>query len=120
MTISTRFNRFYHSAVLTEFFRKCGTIKFKLWVDDETGGVFEFVKGEHFNDVDDLKQILKNMNLDYAVAEDGDGKVSTSDINAKALCDHIEWVISLAADNNITFEFVEDEWRRLLAHAGIY
>lgn len=118
--ISSRFNRFYHSAVLTEFFNRCGTIRFPLWIDEETGGVFEFVKGVNFNDMDDLKQLLKNMNVDYAVAEDGDGKVSTADINAKALCDHIEWVIALAAENNITFGFIEDEWRRELARAGIY
>jgi hypothetical protein len=89
-----------------------------LWVDTETGGVFEFVKGEHFNDMDDLKQLLKNMNLDYAVSEDK--KISTSDIDSKALMQHIEWVIRLANENNITFDFVEAEWKRLLEQAGIY
>ena len=117
MKISTSFNRFYHSAVLTELFKKCGTLKFSLWIDEETGGVFEFVKGEHFNDMDELKQLLKNMNLDYAVNEDK--KISTVDIDSKALMQHIEWCIRLAGDNNITFGFIEDEWARLLRSCGI-
>jgi len=120
MNISSNFNRFYHRAVLTELFNRCGTLRFSLWVDDETGGVFEFVKGEHFNDVDELKQLLKNMNIDYEVSEDGEGKISTSDINAKALIQHIDFCIQIAAENNVTFDFVEDEWNRLLAQAGIY
>ena len=126
MNISSNFNRFYHSAVLTELFKKCGTLKFKLWIDEETGGIFEFVKGEHFNDMDELKQLLKNMNLDYAVQEHNADtpleylkKISTSDIDSKALMQHIEFSIALAGDNNITFGFIEDEWIRLLRQAGI-
>jgi hypothetical protein len=115
--ISTQFNRFYHSAVLTELFKKCGTLKFRLWIDDETGGVFEFVKGEHFDDMDDLKQLLKNMNLDYAVNKDE--KISTAKIGSKALIQHIEWCIGLAGENNITFSFIEEEWQRLLRSCGI-
>jgi len=118
MNISSNFNRFYHRAVLTELYRKCGTLKFSLWVDNETGGVFEFIKGEHFNDMDDLKQILKNMNVDYEVNEDE--KVSTSKIDSKSLMQHIEFVINLAGENNIEFGFIQDEWDRLLKQAHNY
>ena len=111
--ISSNFNRFYHSAVLTELFTKCGTLRFRLWVDEETGGVFEFTKGLHFSDMDELKQLLKNMNLDYEV--DIDSKVSTSKISDKALMQHIEWCILLAGENGISFGFIEDEWTRLMA-----
>ena len=117
MTISSNFNRFYHKAVLTELYRKCGTLKFRLWIDEQTGGVFEFTKGEHFNDMDDLKQLLKNMNLDYAVDEDK--KMSTADIDSKSLMKHIDYVIALAGENNISFGFIEDEWERLLREANI-
>jgi len=117
MNISSSFNKFYHSAVLTELFRKCGTLKFRLWIDEETGGVFEFVKGEHFNDMDDLKQLLKNMNLDYSV--DDDKKISTADIDSKSLMQHIDFCISIAGENNITFGFIEEEWERLLKKANI-
>ena len=117
MNISSNFNRFYHRAVLTELFRKCGTLKFRLWIDAETGGVFEFTKGEHFNDMDDLKQLLKNMNLDYAVDEDK--KLSTADIDSKALMQHIDYVIALAGENGISFKFIEEEWERLLIQADI-
>ncbi len=79
--------------------------------------MFEFTKGINFGDMDDLKQLLKNMNLDYVV--DGDAKISTSDIEAKALMNHIEFVIALANENGISFGFVEDEWTRLLNDVGI-
>ena len=115
--ISSNFNRFYHGQVLNELFKKCGTLKFRLWIDSETGGVFEFVKGEHFNDMDDLKQLLKNMNLDYVVDEDK--KLSTTDIDSKALMQHIEFCIMIAGENNISFGFIEDEWSRLLREADI-
>lgn len=117
MNISSNFNRFYHRAVLVELFDRCGTLKFSLWVDNDIGGVFEFVKGKDFNDMDDLKQLLKNMNLDYEVNEDE--KVSTKDIDSKALIQHIEWCIKIAGENNITFGFVEDDWERLLNSCGI-
>lgn len=115
MNISNNFNRFYHSAVLTELYRKCGALKFNGWVDTESGDVLTFIKGENFNDMDDLKQILKNMNLDYAIDEDK--KISTSKIESKALIQHIEWCIELAALNNIEFSFVESEWKRLMEQA---
>lgn len=117
MFISPNFNAFYHGPVLTELYRRCGALKFSLWIDEETGGTFEFIKGEHFNDVDDLKQLLKNMNLDYAVEEDK--KVSTSDIDSKALMQHIDFVIATAGENGISFGFIEEEWERLLNQADI-
>ena len=117
MNISSNFNRFYHRAVLTELYRRCGTLKFRLWIDEQTGGVFEFVKGEHFNDMDDLKQLLKNMNLDYEI--DDDEKMSTSKIDSKSLMQHIDFVIAIAGENNISFGFIEDEWERLLNQIGI-
>jgi hypothetical protein len=86
-------------------------------VDYNTGGPFEFIKGIDFNEMDDLKQLLKNMNLDYEV--DGDKKISTTDIDSKALVQHIDWCIKLAEQNNITFDHVEEEWQRLMQDAGI-
>ena len=118
MNISSNFNRFYHKAVLTELFRKCGTLKFELWIDEETGGIFEFIKGEDFSEMDELKQLLKNMNVDYAV--DGEEKLSTSKIDSKALSQHIEFVIALAGENGIEFGFIQDEWERLLEQAHNY
>ena len=118
MNISIAFNNFYHGPVLTELFRRCGTLKFRLWIDSETGGVFEFVKGEHFNDMEDLKQLLKNMNLDYPIEEED--KTSTSEIDSKSLVQHIDFVIAIAGENNISFGFIEDEWERLLNEANIY
>lgn len=113
MNISTQFNKFYHSAVLTELFRKANTLKFNEWIDTENGTVLTFIRGENYSDMDELKQILKNMNLEYEV--DNDKKLSTNKIDSKALMQHIEWCIRLAGLNNIEFSFVEDEWNRLMA-----
>ena len=113
MNISSNFNRFYHSAVLTELFRKANTLKFNGWVDTDTGETLTFIRGENFSDMDELKQILKNMNLDYEIDEDK--KISTADIDSKSLIQHIEWCIALAALNNIEFSFVDDKWQRLMA-----
>lgn len=110
--ISTNFNSFYHSAILTDFYRRCSVIKFPGWVDNATGECFEFIKGEHFNDMDDLKQIFKNMNTTYPLGKDK--KVSTSSISNSDLVYHIEWVFRLAAYNHIELEIVEQQWRELL------
>ena len=113
MEISTQFNRFYHSAVLTELFRKANTLKFHDWIDTESGTALTFIRGENYSEMDELKQILKNMNLDYSIDEDQ--KISTAKIDSKSLIQHIEWCIHLAGLNNIEFSFVEDEWNRLMA-----
>lgn len=118
MNISTQFNKFYHSAVLTELFKKANSLKFELWVDSETNLPFIFVRGEHYNEMDELKQLLKNMNLNYAVDEYK--KVSTAKIDSKALMQHIEWCIKLAGENGIEFGFIQDEWDRLLQSAHSY
>ena len=117
MNISTQFNKFYHSAVLTELFRKANTLKFNAWIDTETGQTLTFMRGENFSDVDELKQILKNMNLDYEVDEDK--KLSTNKIDSKALIQHIEWCIRLAGLNNIEFSFVEEEFERIIRQYNI-
>lgn len=118
MNISSSFNKFYHSAVLTELYRKANSLKFHGWVDTETGAVLTFERGEHYGEMDELKQLLKNMNLDYAV--DADSKVSTSKIDSKALMLHIDWTIKLAGLNGIEFGFIAEEWERLLYEANIY
>jgi len=112
MEISTQFNRFYHSAVLTELFRKANTLKFHDWIDDESGNALTFIRGENYSEMDELKQILKNMNLDYSIDEDK--KISTAKIDSQSLMQHIEWCIKLAGLNNIEFSFVEDEWSRII------
>ena len=46
-------------------------------------------------EMDDLKQLLKVLNLDYAVDEKKDRKISTKDIENKALIQHIEFCIQV-------------------------
>ena len=78
MIISSRFNRFFHSAVLTDLFNKSYKLKFENLVDTRTNQLFTIEKYEDYQDMDDLKQLLKVLNLDYAVDEEKDKKISTS------------------------------------------
>ena len=114
MQISNPFNRFYHKVILIDFYKRCSVVKFPGWIDTETGQCFEFIKGEHFNEMDELKQLLKNMCSIYPM--DGEKKLSTSKIDSKQLTTYIEWVFRLAAYNHIEMEIVEREWRELLAN----
>ena len=59
MTISTKFNRFYHSAVLNDLYNKSYKIVFKHLKDNRTGGAFTINKYEDYHDLEDLKQLLK-------------------------------------------------------------
>jgi len=114
--ISSPFNRFYH-ALLNEAYNKARQISFREWKDNRTGGAMIFYKGEDYYDMDELKQIFKVMNINYAV--DDDKKISTSKIENKALCDHIEWITKILNENGIEFCHDIEEWERLKQNAGI-
>lgn len=114
--ISSPFNRFYH-ALLNEAYNKARDISFRQWKDNRTGGALRFFRGEDYDSMDELKQIFKLMNINYKV--DGDKKLSTSDIENKALCDHIEWITKILNENGIQFNHDIEEWERLKQNAGI-
>lgn len=132
MTISQRFNGFYH-AILSEAFDNTMSISFREWKDANGRGCLIFYKGDETDGADydcvacpkgtpferdtSLKTIFKNMNTDYGM--EGDKKISTTDIDTKALCRHIEFVTKILNENGITFEHDEEEWKRLLEDAGI-
>lgn len=117
MTISNRFNRFYHSAVLKDAFDQARELQFREWKDADTGGALTFYKNEDYYDIDDLKQIFKLMNINYPI--DDESKVGTANITSKELSDHIEWVIKIMGQNGIELEFIREEWERTLREAGI-
>ncbi len=118
MEITTRFNRFYHSAVLTDLFKKSNKLVFRHLKDTRTNGAFTVDKYIDYDDMDDLKQLLKLLNLDYSVSEDLEGKVSTKDIDTKALIDHIEFVIQVGIHNGIELNFVAEEFDRMIKQYG--
>ena len=115
MKISSKFNRFFHSAVLTDLFNKSYKLKFENLIDTRTNQLFTIEKYEDYQDMDDLKQLLKVLNLDYAVDEEKDKKISTKDIDNKALVQHIEFCIQVGIWSNIELQIVKDEWERLIA-----
>lgn len=131
MTISQRFNGFYH-ALLTEAYKKAHSISFREWRDDNGRGCLVFRKGEApegdydcvacakgtpFELDTSLKTIFKNMNLNYEI--DGDKKVSTTDIENLHLCRHIEWITKILNENGIEFDHDVEKWERLKLEAGI-
>lgn len=114
MNITQRFNRFYHSAILTDLFKKADSLLFRSLMDTRTGGAFTIRKYEDYNDMDDLKQLLKVLNVNYGVDVEKDCKVSTKDIEVKELLAHVEWVFKIAAQNCIELQVVKDEWEKLI------
>ncbi len=117
MTISQRFNKFYHSAVLKDAFDKARQISFRDWKDTNTGTNLIFYKNEDYDCLDELKQLFKLMNLNYPIEDDG--KVSTREITSKELHDHIEWAIKILGENGIELQFIREQWDRLLRENGI-
>lgn len=111
--ISIQFNKFYHKCVLSDLYKKSRKLVFKHLKDTRTNGAFTIYKHEDYESLDELKQLLKLLNLDYAVKEDESGKISTKDISVKALLEHTEWVIQVGIWNGIELNFVTDEWERL-------
>lgn len=128
MNISSRFNRFYH-AILGEAYKNTEAIQFWEWVDFRTGRPpLTFIKDTDYDCVacekgtplerdNSLKTIFKNMNLDYDI--DGDGKVSTTEIENSRLCRHIEWITKILNENGVQFKHDIEEWERLKRDAGI-
>jgi hypothetical protein len=114
MTISNRFNRFYHSRILADAFKKTNAFIFYELKDTRTNDYFCIIKDTDYYDVDDLKQLFKLLNMDYAVDEKKDGKVSTKDIDVKPLLAHIEYVLKVCADNDIELDLVREEWANMI------
>ncbi len=116
MFISSTFNRFYH-AILNETFTKARQLSFRQWVDTRTGGAFTFYKYEDYSDMDELKQTLKYMNIDYPT--DGDKKMSSRKIDNKQLCNHIDWITKILNENGIEFQHDIEAYERAKIMAGI-
>ena len=126
MNISQNFNRFYHS-LLTEFFNKTHSVSFREWEDGQTGTCLIFhryedydcvasPKGTPFMHDTSLKTIFKYMNTDYPLSDDG--KVSTTTIDNKALCRHIDWVTKILNENGYEFAHDLEKWERMKQEAG--
>ena len=70
--------------------------------------------------MDDLKDLLKLLNLDYPIDEETkNGKESTVDISNKDLVQHIEFVLRLAGDNGIELDLVREDWEKLMKDSRI-
>lgn len=102
MIISSRFNRFYHRAIITEIKRINTPISFYNRFKIRFSGL----------SIKSIKTMLKMLDLNYPRSN---GEViSIKDIESKELCEHIEFIFKTLAENSITLKVIEDEWERLL------
>ena len=71
--------------------------------------------------MDDLKDLLKLLNLDYPIDEETkNGKESTvPTLSNKDLVQHIEFVLRLAGDNGIELDLVREDWEKLMKDSRI-
>ncbi len=108
------FNRKYHT-LLNEAYLKARKISFRQWLDTNTGTCLIFWRGEEYDSMDELKQIMKLMNIDYAV--DGEEKMSTTKVDNHQLMRHIDWVRKILNENGLEFDEDVEEWERLKQQA---
>ena len=59
------------------------------------------------------KQMLKMLDLEYP-KDSTQMPISLRDIENGELIHHIDFLINVLAENKLTFQFIEDEWNRLL------
>ena len=111
--ISSQFNKFYHSRILSDAFRKTNAFIIYELQDVRTNDYFCILKDTDYHDMDDLKQLFKILNVNYQATEEG--QVSTKDIEVKPLLEHIEWVIKLCGENDVELDMVKEDWERLTA-----
>lgn len=110
MNITNRFNRYYHGVVLKQVFDNCPILIFKDWYVDN-----EFLKLErefHYRGLDELKDWLKKLNINYEI--DKDKKISTSKIQSKALTQHIDFICKTTAESGVELPFIKEDWERIL------
>ena len=126
MDISKEFNRFYHGAIIKDFFNLAPQIRLDIdfqingethkWRDDTTGDILTLIRSEDYSTVDELKQALKYININYPIDDKGK-PISTNRIDAKRLSEHIEFIFKLCSINYIELPVVKEEWELLIQRA---
>jgi hypothetical protein len=103
MKISNNYNRFLHGVI----YNQVKAIQEPLKVFDG-----KFIFRPCSISLDSVKQLLKHIDLDYP--RNDKGVLSITQLTSKQVCEHIEFIILLLGENGHTFEFIEDEWNRIL------
>lgn len=122
MKISSAFNRYMH-AVLNDFYNQLYSIQIvfidnntgevKRMIDDATGRAFTIYKNEDFSDMDDLKQLLKLLNINYP-RDDNGIPVSTTKIENADLLQHVLTIEEIAGINGIELSHLKAERDRFM------
>jgi PDZ domain-containing secreted protein len=105
MLISHRFNRFFFGVVCKEI-KKLPPMKIRF-MGEWSMINFRQVKSSS------IYQILKQLNKNYPLEDDGI-KLSTTKMTSKQMTEHIQWIERVVSWNGHTFDYVSQEWERLL------
>lgn len=101
--ISNQFMRFYYGVVLKQIRQIQSPLifhnKFKIRLSSLS--------------VNSSKQMLKMLDLEYP-KDSTQMPISLRDIENSELIHHIDFLISVLAENKLSFKFIDDEWQRLL------
>ena len=101
--ISKQFMRFYYGIVL----KQIRAIKQPLVFHNK------FKVRLSALSIESCKQMLKMLDLEYP-KDSTQMPISLRDIENSELIHHIDFLISVLAENKLSFKFIDDEWQRLL------
>jgi len=116
MLISQEFNRLYH-ALLHDLLNSQLPIRVMAYdadaghfipLQDENSLPFYIIPERDFDTLDELKQLLKHLDLNYPRTSKGD-PISTKEIDNTALLSHINFIAILARNSGIHLEIIEKE-----------
>jgi hypothetical protein len=105
MIISHKFNKFFHGVVCKEI-KKLPPMKIRFM------GEWSMINFRQVKSTS-IYQILKQLNKNYPLDEDGT-KLSTTKMTSKQMTEHIQWIERVVSWNGHTFDYVSQEWERLL------
>jgi hypothetical protein len=105
MLISHRFNKFFFGVVCKEI-KKLPPMQIRF-MGEWSMINFRQVKSSS------IYQILKQLNKNYPLDDDST-KLSTTKMTSKQMTEHIQWIERVVSWNGHTFDYVSQEWERLL------
>lgn len=105
MQISNNFNRFFFGVVIKEL-KNLPPLEFEF-MGKNCKVNFRALKASS------IYQLLKQINKHYPIDENFT-KLSTKDITSGQMSQHIQWIERLVSFNGYTFDYVAEEWERIL------
>jgi len=80
---------------------------------DSDGNPFNIQKGEDYNDMNELKQLLKMFNYQYP-NDNEEKKKSTCELTTEELLNHAKFIEEICNSNNIDIALFKEEAERFI------